>query len=63
MQLIINGAKQNVSAHDLSALFAELKMNPQTVVVEKNDAIIPRGENCVLQGGDKLEIVRFVGGG
>jgi thiamine biosynthesis protein ThiS len=63
MKLMINGAERRVSANDLSELLVELKMNPQTVVTEKNGAIIPRGENCALQDGDQLEIVRFVGGG
>ena len=63
MQLIVNGAAQRVFANDLSTLLIELKLNPQTLVVEKNGEIVPRGENCQLRDGDKLEIVRFVGGG
>ncbi|MFH2033481.1 MAG: sulfur carrier protein ThiS [Candidatus Margulisiibacteriota bacterium] len=40
-----------------------LDIKAETVVVEKNGQIIARKTNCQLADGDKLEIVRFVGGG
>jgi thiamine biosynthesis protein ThiS len=63
MKFIIIGEDKICAAGDLAGLLAELKIAPQVVVVEKNGKIIPRGHKAELFEGDKLEIVRFVGGG
>ena len=49
----------------LSALISELGMKPDRVAVELNREIVPREQwtQTVLQDGDRLEIVHFVGGG
>jgi thiamine biosynthesis protein ThiS len=49
----------------LSALLFELKLNPETVVVECNKAIVQPEEydSFVLPEDARLELIRFVGGG
>jgi sulfur carrier protein len=46
-------------------LFAHLKLGAGPFAVELNREIVPRAEHGthVVQGGDVLEIVHFVGGG
>ena len=49
----------------LGALLEELRLSPSAVVVERNRDIVPRESlrDLVLADGDRLEIVRLVGGG
>ena len=49
----------------ISALLAELNIDPRIVAVEHNVVIIKRQqyESTVVGEGDEIEIVRFVGGG
>ncbi|MFA6599726.1 MAG: type I DNA topoisomerase [Candidatus Omnitrophota bacterium] len=66
MNLYINGEKQEInSAATLRELLRRLDVDPETVVVEHNQAVIPREklEHCPLTEGDRIEIVHFVGGG
>lgn len=66
MTITING-KQHDIAEDtrLTDLLAQRDVAPQQVVVEINREILPRERFAerVLQSGDQLEILRFVGGG
>ena len=66
MNIYVNGeAKEIDSGFALKELLDKYQINPKTVVVEKNEVVVPR--NAVAQtplaDGDKIEIVRFVGGG
>ncbi|MBU0573419.1 MAG: sulfur carrier protein ThiS [Candidatus Margulisiibacteriota bacterium] len=63
MQLVVNGESKDYNINDLQSLLDHLDIKAETVVVEKNGQIIARKTNCQLADGDKLEIVRFVGGG
>jgi len=66
MVLHINGEqKEFPEGLTLAALVAQLGMKPDRVAVELNQSIVQRGqwEQTMLQTGDKLEIVHFVGGG
>jgi thiamine biosynthesis protein ThiS len=49
----------------ISALLAELKIDPRRVAVEHNLDIIKRGryDTTIINEGDEVEIVNFVGGG
>ena len=49
----------------LGALLVSLGVQPATVVVERNGEVVPRDafDRTVLAEGDRLEVVRFVGGG
>ncbi|MBU0686247.1 MAG: sulfur carrier protein ThiS [Candidatus Margulisbacteria bacterium] len=61
--MIVNEKEHQLTEKDLHSLFKDLKINPEVVVVEKNGEIIPRKNNCELKDGDRLEIIKFVGGG
>lgn len=49
----------------VAQLLEALKIQPESVVVEINLRILKRAEHAstIVRGGDKVEIVHFVGGG
>jgi len=49
----------------ISALLAELNIDPRIVAVEHNVSVIKRQQydRTIVREGDEVEIVRFVGGG
>jgi len=69
MKLCINGQDREFSALDpdsaLTHLVDLLNMKPDRIAVERNGEIVPRSAwaNVILQPGDRLEVVQFVGGG
>jgi sulfur carrier protein len=66
MQMIVNGMseslQEDVTLHDL---IASRDLDPSRVVAELNREIVPgeRFANTVLNEGDRLELLQFVGGG
>ncbi|MCM1314225.1 MAG: sulfur carrier protein ThiS [Alistipes senegalensis] len=62
--ITVNGEKLDFSGN-ISELLDILEYNGKRVAVELNENIVPKSEydNTVVSDGDKLEIVRFVGGG
>ena len=66
MQLTVNGSAQ-VVPDDLTVrgLIEHLRLTEGPVAVERNREVVPRAqhETTLLQAGDVLEIVHFVGGG
>lgn len=66
MKLHINGEEREFAEGlSLAALVEQLGMKPDRVAVELNRQIVsrPQWPQTRLQGGDRLEIVQFVGGG
>ena len=69
MKLQINGEDRELAASPtpftLAALVEQLGMKPDRVAVELNLDIVPRDRwpQTVLNEGDRLEVVHFVGGG
>ncbi len=66
MKLWVNGEVYEAARDaSLTALLAQLGIDPRKVAVERNRAIVPRStyERTSLAEGDRLEIVQFVGGG
>ena len=64
--LYVNGKEMEYRPGiSLTVLLEELGYDIKRIVVEKNQEIVPRAsyENTVLEDGDHLEVVRFVGGG
>lgn len=62
----VNGEHRRVAAGlTLAALAAELGLEPTKVAVERNLEVVPRGtlSAVMIEDGDELEIVHFVGGG
>ena len=62
--ITVNGEKLDFSGN-ISGLLEILEYNGKRVAVELNENIVPKTEydSTILSDGDKLEIVRFVGGG
>ena len=69
MQLIINGQTREleslVGTSTVAELVAALAMQADRVALERNGVIIGRAEWAAtpVEGGDRFEIVHFVGGG
>jgi thiamine biosynthesis protein ThiS len=62
----VNGEPLEVAGPlTISALLADLKIDPRIVAVEHNLIIVKRAQYgaVVVNEGDEVEIVRFVGGG
>lgn len=49
----------------VAQLLERLRLQPRQVAVERNLNLVPRAQHavCVLEAGDRLEIVTLVGGG
>jgi sulfur carrier protein len=65
MRIVVNGLERESAAADVAALLRDLRVEPSTIVVEHNGALLRRDQldRCELHEGDRLELVRFVGGG
>ena len=66
MKIRINGEEREIAGGlDVAGLLEELKIRPGRVVIELNRNIVPRETYAatLLNEGDALEIVHFVGGG
>lgn len=61
----INGIDLELAGMTLSAYLATTNYDPGRIAVERNGDIVPktRYKDTVLQDGDSLEVVSFVGGG
>lgn len=62
----INGQEEIFSSSlSVSAFLEEKGYRSARVAVEKNGAIVPKREHesCLIDDGDTLEVVSFVGGG
>lgn len=61
----INGEEQNVAGKTIMEYLAATSYDPKRIAVECNGEIIPKAQysETVLQNGDRIEIVSFVGGG
>lgn len=61
----INGERKEAQGMSLSAYLAREGYQPERIAVECNEEIVPKAEydKKILQDGDVLEIVSFVGGG
>jgi len=64
--LYLNGESQEVpDGLTLAGLLEWLKLPADRVAVERNLSIVPRDRwaDTLLEAGDRLEMVHFVGGG
>lgn len=61
----INGEWQDLAGKSLAAFLAESAYDLGCIAVERNGEIIPKSRyaETVLEEGDAVEIVGFVGGG
>ena len=66
VRIEVNGEARDVdTGTTVAALLRELGVDDGPVAVERNEAIVPRAEHATtsLAEGDRVEVVRFVGGG
>lgn len=66
MEIYLNGEKKSVGDNlSLKGLLDSFQIDPFSVVVERNEEVVPSRyfQETPVKPGDKIEIVRFVGGG
>ena len=66
LSIVVNGAHQRIAAgQTIADLAASLGLEPAKVAVERNLEVVPRSTiaQVLLEDGDEIEIVHFVGGG
>ena len=66
MTITLNGEPYEIPERlSVSALLARLRIDSRRVAVEHNLAVVRRTafDETVIDGGDSIEIVNFVGGG
>ncbi|MEO1751033.1 sulfur carrier protein ThiS [Thiofaba sp. EF100] len=66
MNIILNGASHAIEdGASIATLIEQLGLVGQRLAVEVNGEIVPRGEHAahLLREGDKVEVVRAIGGG
>ena len=64
--LTINGDEKRVDTNlNLAELLESIKIIPSKVAVERNREIVPKStyRDVMIEDGDQLEIVHFIGGG
>jgi thiamine biosynthesis protein ThiS len=64
--ITLNGAPHQVApGTSIAGLASLLGLDPKKIAVERNLEIVPRSTlaDVLIEDGDKLEIVHFVGGG
>ena len=61
----INGVPLDVAGNTLAEYLTTTSYDPKRIAVERNGEIVPKGHygQTVLQKGDVVEVVSFVGGG
>jgi sulfur carrier protein len=65
VQITVNGEIKYITEMTLLRFLESLDIDPRRVAVELNTDIVPKSayETTILQDGDRMEIVQFVGGG
>lgn len=67
MKITINGEARTITGEDhcVLTLLETMKLDPAVIVVEINGNILSRDKyaGTGIQSGDKLELIRFMGGG
>ncbi len=66
MKIVLNGDPFEIAEPvTVSALLAQLRIDPRRVAVEHNLVVLKRAtfDEVVVKEGDQVEIVNFVGGG
>ena len=61
----VNGQAQDAAGKTLAELLASAGYETGRIAVERNGEIVPKAQYdaLLLEDGDTLEVVRFVGGG
>ena len=61
----VNGAELDIAGKTVSEYLATTNYDPKRIAVERNGEIVfqSKCDVTVLEDGDRLEVVSFVGGG
>ena len=61
----VNGTEQDIAGKTVSEYLTTTNYDPKRIAVERNGDIVCKSQydTTVLENGDSLEIVSFVGGG
>ena len=61
----VNGTEHDIAGKTLTEYLATTNYDMKRIAVERNGDIVPKAQygETVLQDGDSLEVVSFVGGG
>ena len=61
----VNGRELDIAGKTVSAYLASTDYDPKRIAVERNGEIVFKSQydTAVLEDGDSLEVVSFVGGG
>ena len=61
----VNGTELDIAGKTVSEYLATSSYDPKRIAVERNGDIVFKSQYdvTILENGDSLEIVRFVGGG
>ena len=61
----VNGTELDIAGKTLTEYLATTNYDMKRIAVERNGDIVPKAQygEAVLQDGDSLEVVSFVGGG
>ncbi len=61
----VNGEQLDIAGKTIAEYLAETKYDPKRIAVERNGDIVFKAKygETVLNDGDSIEIVSFVGGG
>jgi sulfur carrier protein len=66
MRIFLNGESQDIAeGTTVEALVLSMAGDPRGIAIERNLEIVPKADHgtTLLQDGDRLEVVQFVGGG
>ena len=61
----VNGEEKQIAGKTVADFLKETTYDLKFIAVEINETIVPKAEyaNKIIEDGDKIEIVSFVGGG
>ncbi|MBQ7922766.1 MAG: sulfur carrier protein ThiS [Clostridia bacterium] len=61
----VNGMELEIAGKTIAEYLADTEYDPRRIAVERNGEIVFRSQydKTVLEDGDSLEVVSFVGGG
>ncbi|MCG3150796.1 MAG: hypothetical protein GEEBNDBF_00057 [bacterium] len=66
IQITLNGETRQIPVSlTIAGLFELLQMSPEAIIVERNQTVVPRSTfaTLTLEPGDRIELMRLIGGG
>lgn len=66
IQITLNGeARQIPASLTINGLFELFQLSPEAIIVERNQTVVPRSTfaTLTLEPGDRIELMRLIGGG